>query len=87
MTNYMPLNGIKVLAAMLLSLTAPGLAQRVRFGGALGEPSVHNIPYDGRFTFARLKFTTGPGGYYYRGLPAWARPRCGDPVHRCWRQA
>jgi uncharacterized protein DUF4159 len=29
-------------------------------------------PYDGRFTFARLKFTTGPGGYYYGGLPAWA---------------
>jgi hypothetical protein len=33
---------------------------------------VHNIPYDGRFTFARVKYTTGPGGYYYRGLPAWA---------------
>lgn len=29
-------------------------------------------PFDGRFTFARLKFTTGPGGYYFRGLPAWA---------------
>jgi hypothetical protein len=29
-------------------------------------------PYDGRFTFARLRFTPGPGGYYYRGLPAWA---------------
>ena len=31
-----------------------------------------NIPYDGRFTFVRLKFTTGSGGYYYNGLPAWA---------------
>ena len=29
-------------------------------------------PYDGKFTFARLKFTTGPGGYYFFGLPAWA---------------
>jgi hypothetical protein len=29
-------------------------------------------PFDGRFTIARLKFTTGPGGYYFRGLPAWA---------------
>lgn len=28
--------------------------------------------YDGRFVFARLKFPTGPGGYYFRGLPAWA---------------
>ena len=36
------------------------------------EPVTHNIPYDGRFTFARLKYTTGPGGYYYCGLPAWA---------------
>ncbi len=31
-----------------------------------------NAQYDGRFTFARLKYTTGPGGYYYYGLPAWA---------------
>lgn len=36
------------------------------------DPDVHNIRYDGRFTFARLRYTTGPGGYYYRGLPAWA---------------
>jgi hypothetical protein len=47
-------------------------AQRNGFGGLLGDPLTRNIPYDGRFVFARLKFTTGPGGYYYRGLPAWA---------------
>ena len=49
-------------------------AQR-RYGGFnMGyEPEVHNIPYDGRFIFARLRYTTGPGGYYYRGgLAAWA---------------
>lgn len=35
--------------------------------------SIENIPYDGRFTFARLSYTTNsPDGYYYRGLPAWA---------------
>src|SRR5258708_19786966 len=28
--------------------------------------------YDGRFVFARVKCKTGPGGYYFRGLPAWA---------------
>jgi uncharacterized protein DUF4159 len=33
-----------------------------------GAPAV----YDGRFAFARLTFVTGPGGYYYGGLPAWA---------------
>ncbi len=36
------------------------------------EPSTHNARYDGRFTFARLKYSVGPGGYYYRGVPAWA---------------
>jgi hypothetical protein len=38
-----------------------------RRGGVERPPA-----YDGRFTFARLKYTSGPGGYYYRGLPAWA---------------
>ena len=36
------------------------------------SPCLPNTAYDGRFKFARLKFTTGPGGYYYEGLPAWA---------------
>jgi hypothetical protein len=31
-----------------------------------------NIGYDGRFTFVRLNYTTAPGGYFYRGEPAWA---------------
>lgn len=31
-----------------------------------------NISYDGRFTFVRLNYTTAPGGYFYRGEPAWA---------------
>ena len=31
-----------------------------------------NPPYTGRFTFLRLKYTTAPGGYWYRGLPSWA---------------
>ncbi len=30
-----------------------------------------NTPYDGRFTFVRMKYTTLPGGYWYQGLPAW----------------
>src|SRR6185503_2919067 len=25
-----------------------------------------------RFTFVRVRYETGPGGYWYRGLPAWA---------------
>ena len=58
--------------AVLLLLSTGAPVQR-RFGGEPGrEPDIHNILYDGRFTFARLKYVTGPGGWYYRGLPAWA---------------
>src|SRR2546421_12823023 len=62
-----------VLAIILLALTATALAQRSRFGG--DQDRFHprsNIPYDGRFTFVRLNYTTLPGGYFYGGLPAWS---------------
>jgi len=56
-------------------LAAAGLiAQGFRFRGR--EPirldAPRNLPYDGRFTFVRLKYTTSEGGYWYRGLPSWA---------------
>jgi len=54
----------------LLAWIAAAAAQRLDYRGY--DPPTHNIPYDGRFTFARIRYTTGPGGYYYRGLPAWA---------------
>ncbi len=64
----------KPLGALIASLlwTAPVAAQRMAIDRPPREPVVSNIPYDGRFTFARLRFTNLPGGYYYRGLPAWA---------------
>ncbi len=67
--------GRLLLAVMLLS--APLLAQRGRGGYGGGsfrvDPQIEKIPYDGRFTLARLSFTTNsPIGYYYRGMPAWA---------------
>jgi len=44
-----------------------------QFGGPRGRVSPRrNIGYDGRFTFVRLNYTTAPGGYFYRGEPAWA---------------
>jgi uncharacterized protein DUF4159 len=50
-------------------IAAAALAQ---FGGGRGPFRVRpNIPYDGRFTFVRLKYTTAPGGYWYGGWPAW----------------
>jgi Domain of unknown function (DUF4159) len=56
-------------AAAGLLIAASALAQ---FGGPRGPFHERpNIPYDGRFTFVRLKYTTAPGGYWYGGWPAW----------------
>lgn len=55
---------------MIASFASSGIAQR--FSALQGDPSTPNLPYDGRFTFARLKYAVASGGYYYRGLPAWA---------------
>jgi hypothetical protein len=56
---------------LCICVATVALGQRLFVGGTdLDAPS--NPPYDGRVAFARLKYTTGPGGYYYRGLPAWA---------------
>ena len=63
---------VAVGAMAFIGLTVALSAQRF-FGGEGGhEPEVRNAPYDGRFTFARARYATGPGGWYYRGLPAWA---------------
>jgi Domain of unknown function (DUF4159) len=66
------------VAALILLATGSAVAQRGFGQRGFGQrepaeaPKVHNIPYDGRFTFARIEYETAPGGYYYRGLPAWA---------------
>jgi len=49
---------------------AAALAQFATPRGRMFVPK--NTPYDGRFTFIRLNYTTAPGGYFYRGEPAWA---------------
>src|SRR5581483_3414266 len=66
---------IVVTLALVVLAAITGVAQR-RFGGFGGrwvpfeiEP---NVPYDGRFTFVRVKYQTAPGGYWWRGLPSWA---------------
>src|SRR5262249_30312943 len=56
----------------LVALTA--LAQDF-FGGFGPRGPFHvypNIKYDGQFTFVRINYETAPGGYWYRGWPAWA---------------
>jgi hypothetical protein len=53
--------------ALLMAVAA--LAQ---FGGPRGPFREYPvIPYDGQFTFVRLKYTHGPGGNWYGGWPAW----------------
>lgn len=64
-----------VSSAALALASRVAMAQRTGgFGGLLGcqNPPINNIPYDGRFTFARLMYTGGPGQCYYRGEPSWA---------------
>jgi Domain of unknown function (DUF4159) len=63
-----------LVAVALLASAATAFGQGFRFGFGRnpGDPEIENPAYDGRFTFARLKYTSGPGGYYYYGLPAWA---------------
>jgi len=62
------------LTALLIVASAAGVFAQRRgfFRGPVDAPIDKAPPYDGKLTFARLKFTTGPGGYYYGGLPAWA---------------
>jgi hypothetical protein len=62
------LGGLLLAGLILCGLTTV-TAQRGGYWDTGFEPQAR---YDGRFTFARLKYDVGPGGYYYRGVPAWA---------------
>jgi hypothetical protein len=60
-----------VLAALLLLAIAAAASAQFGFGGR-GRFNVRpNTPYDGRFTFVRVKYQTAPGGFWYGGWPAW----------------
>jgi hypothetical protein len=62
-----------VVAAALIALAGSAFAQRRYFGRQRGrEIDVENKSYDGRFTFARVRYSTAPGGFWYMGLPSWA---------------
>src|SRR4029077_4316781 len=71
-----------ISAALAVACTALAYGQ---YGGGFGfgGPRVRNFhampnaPYDGRFNFVRVSSESAPGGYWYRGLPAWSH---GYPV-------
>ncbi len=62
-----------VVALGAIAVLAGGVAAQRRFRPPVDEESlIRNVPYDGRVTFARIRYHTAPGGFYYNGLPAWA---------------
>ena len=65
--------GALVTITVVLVLGGVALAQRGGFGGFGGGLSSAgpNIPYDGRFTFARIRYQTAPGGFWAGGRPSW----------------
>jgi len=64
----------------VLLLAVAAFAQR-RFRGEPGfgrTPVIHNVPYDGQFTFVRVKYeAAAPDGYWAGGRPSWVH---GYPV-------
>src|SRR5258706_412439 len=57
-----------IAGALMLCVAAAALAQR-RFDdrGGFGDysrvPAIHNVPYDGQFTFVRVPYDTATGGW------------------------
>jgi hypothetical protein len=65
-----------LIAGALVFLTAAAaLAQRqlgeFGFRGYGRVPAIHNVPYDGQFTFVRVQYETAPGGTWAGGRPSW----------------
>ena len=61
-----------VLALAAAIASAAAVQRRGVWDEYAVEPRLHNVPYDGRFTFARIKYRTAPGGYWYQGMPSWS---------------
>jgi len=59
---------VVIAAAAALAQVGGGFG----FGGRVRLQVQPNARYDGRFTFVRVNYESAPGGYWYRGLPAWA---------------
>jgi hypothetical protein len=63
---------IAAVSLLLAGATTATLVAQRRFGFRMAFDPDPNAKYDGRFTFARLKYNVAPAGYYYCGLPSWA---------------
>jgi uncharacterized protein DUF4159 len=58
-----------IVLASIVCVAGSLAAQRRYFYG--WDETVKNIPYDGRFTFARIRYTPTPGGNWAGGMPSW----------------
>src|SRR5678816_3827746 len=63
---------IAIVLAVIAGLAVEVDARQFARYFSSADTQSNNAKYDGRFALARIKYTVGPGGYYYRGLPAWA---------------
>ena len=59
-----------LVATLVLALAGVVVAQRRPFFYGWDE-TVKNAPYDGRFTFARVRYRPAPGGNWAGGRPSW----------------
>src|SRR5438270_918604 len=67
-----PMRIVAGIVAVVAAAAAASPGQRF-FGGGYGRaPAIHNVAYDGRFTFVRVKYETAPGGYWAGGRPSWS---------------
>ncbi len=65
----------RMLAAMMVAVltTAPLAAQEREFGRQRQAPTIEvNLPYDGRFSFARIRYGSTGGGGFGRDRMMWA---------------
>src|SRR5215467_13182710 len=59
--------------ALVVVMSGIVFAQSRQFFGRFVPYTIPpNTKYDGRFTFVRVKYETAPGGYWWRGQPAWS---------------
>ena len=70
--------GVLITAALVVVASGVALAQRGfndfgDFRGLIGPPyrPLKNIPYDGRFTFLRVRYEPSPGGFWPGRRPSW----------------
>jgi uncharacterized protein DUF4159 len=62
---------LRAVSIFVLCLATVTLAQRREDFRPGRAPVVRNVPYDGRFTFVRVRYETAPGGYWSGGRPSW----------------